>query len=54
MTPEEVRQMLKERHEKKQKWLESARNKILEDVESGKSVLAPTISTEDIEFLATT
>jgi hypothetical protein len=44
MTPEEVKQMLKERDEKKKNWLESARNKILEDVEAGKSVLAPTIS----------
>ena len=54
MTPEEVRTMLKERDERKREKLQAARDKILSQVDSGETVLAPQIGQEDIDFLATT
>jgi len=44
MTPEEVRAMLKERDERKREKLQEVRDKILSQVDSGETVLAPQIS----------
>lgn len=54
MTPEEVRKMLQERDERKREKLQTARDKILSQVEAGETVLAPQMSQDDIDFLATT
>lgn len=41
MTPDEVRKMLQERDERKREKLQKVRDKILSEIESGETALAP-------------
>ena len=54
MTPDEVKKMLQERDERKKEKLQAARDKIMSELEAGESALAPQISQDDVDFLATT
>lgn len=54
MTPEEVRVMLRARSEQKKEKLIAERESIVAQVEEGKSTLAPNLTKDDINFLATT
>jgi hypothetical protein len=54
MTPEEVKEMFKKREASVHEMIKQSKEKILSQVEAGETTLAPNISKEDIEFLATT
>ena len=54
MTPEEVRQMIKEQSERKNAQLVEARDKINAKIETGTTTLAPNFTAADVDFLATT
>lgn len=54
MTPEEVRQMIKEQSERKNAQLVEARDKINAKLETGTTTLAPNFTAADVDFLATT
>ena len=54
MTPEEVRQMIKEQSERKNAQLVEARDKINAKIETGTTTLAPNCTAADVDFLATT
>ena len=41
MTPDEVRKMLQERDDRKREKLQAVRDKILSEIESGETALAP-------------
>lgn len=54
MTPEETRKYLRDRSTSQEKKLLKEKDKLLSLQDSEDATLAPTMSNEDVEFLATT